>query len=142
LTKLNLRNNKKCFASLPCQTISGIWTGNRSRKIRIRYHLKHPFIESSAHDRYHGRYIMKTKTQYFILPGHVTLDSTFLIRFNGQYSYWGSRSKKWIQDPTLNKQSWIEDYFTPVSEKDAQKIIREGVPLSDYRRKNPKMTIQ
>ena len=85
---------------------------------------------------------MKMKTQYFIIPGHVTLDSTFLIRFNGQYSYWGSRSKKWFQDPTLIKQSWIEDYFTPVSERDAKKIIREGVPLSDYQRKNPKLMIQ
>jgi penicillin-binding protein-related factor A (putative recombinase) len=85
---------------------------------------------------------MKTKTQYFILPGHVTLDSTFLIRFNGQYSYWGSRSKKWIRDPTLIKQSWIEDYCTPVSERDAKKIIREGTPPPEYHRNNPKLTIQ
>jgi|GEM_PF-1629264 hypothetical protein len=84
---------------------------------------------------------MKTKTQYFILPGHVTVDSTFLIKFDGQYSYWGSRSEKWILDPTLIKQSWIEDYFTPISERDAQKIIREGAPPLEYRRKNPKLAI-
>ena len=41
-------NHKKCIASLPCQTLFGIWTGNQSRKILIRYHLKHPFIGSSA----------------------------------------------------------------------------------------------
>jgi hypothetical protein len=94
------------------------------------------------HTKYHVRYIMKTKTQYFILPGHVTLDSTFLIKFDGQYSYWGSRSEKWIRDPTLFKQSWIEDYFTHISERDAQKIIKEGAPQLDYRRKNPKLTIR
>jgi hypothetical protein len=85
---------------------------------------------------------MKTKTQYFIVPGHVTVDSTFLIKFDGQYSYWGSRSEKWILDPTLIKQSWIEEYFTPISKRDAQKIIREGVPPLDYRKRNPKLTIR
>ena len=84
---------------------------------------------------------MKTKTQYFLLPGHFTLDSSFLIKFDGQYSYWGSRSKQWICDPTLLKQYWIDNYFTPLTEREAKKIIKEGAPPPDYRRKNPKLTI-
>jgi hypothetical protein len=84
---------------------------------------------------------MKIKTQYFILPGPFTLDSSFLIKFDGQYSYWGSRSKKWICDPTLLKQNWIDDYFTTITQREAQEIIKEGAPQSDYRRKNPKLMI-
>jgi hypothetical protein len=84
---------------------------------------------------------MKPKTQYFMLPGQFTLDSSFLIKFDGQYSYWGSRSQKWICDPTLFKQSWIENYFKPITEREAQEIIEEGAPLSIYRKeKNPKFT--
>ena len=84
---------------------------------------------------------MKTKSQYFILPGHITLDSSFLIKFDGQYSYWGSRSKKWICDPTLLKQKWIDNYFTLITKREAQEIIKEGAPQLDYRRRNPKLTI-
>ena len=72
---------------------------------------------------------MKAKTQYFISPGGFTLDSMFLIKFDGQYSYWGYRSKKWICDPTLFKQNWINDYFKPINEKDAKKIIEEGAMI-------------
>ena len=84
---------------------------------------------------------MKIIPQYFILPGYFTLDSSFLIKFDGQYSYWGSRSKKWICDPSLIKQSWIEDYFTRITEREAKKIIKEGAPQLNYQRKNPKMTV-
>ena len=85
---------------------------------------------------------MKIKTQYFILPGRFTLESSFLIKFDGHYSYWGSRSKKWICDPTLVKQNWIDEYFTPITQREVKEIIKEGAPPSDYRRKNPKLTIQ
>ncbi len=68
---------------------------------------------------------MKIKTQYFILPGRFGFKSAFLIKFDGQYSYWGNLSGKWIHDPTLVKQNWIEDYFTPITEKEAKKIIKE-----------------
>jgi hypothetical protein len=83
---------------------------------------------------------MKKKTQYFLVPGHFTLDSSFLIRFDGHYSYWGSRSEQWIYDPTLIKQSWIEEYCTPISEREAKKIINEGALPLDYQRKNPRLT--
>ena len=85
---------------------------------------------------------MTTKTQYFIVPGRFTLDSSFLIKFNDHYSYWGSRSKKWIRDPTLVKQYWIEEYFTPITQREAQKIIKEGAPPLEYRHKNPKLTLR
>ena len=68
---------------------------------------------------------MESKTQYFSLPGYFTFDSSFLIKFDGQYSYWSSRSKKWICDPTLLKQSWIHDYFKSITEREAKKITKE-----------------
>jgi len=84
---------------------------------------------------------MKEKTQYFIVPGRFTLESSFVIKYDGKYSYWGSRSKKWICDPTLFKQYWIDDYFKHITESEAQKIIKEEAPPSYYRKeKNPKMT--
>jgi hypothetical protein len=84
---------------------------------------------------------MKIKTQYFIVPGRFTLESSFVIKFDGQYSYWGSRSKKWICDPTLFKQYWIDDYFKHITEREAQKIIEEEAPPSYYQKeKNPKIT--
>jgi hypothetical protein len=83
---------------------------------------------------------MKKKTQYFILPGRFTLASSFVIKFDGQYSYWGSRSKKWIRDPTLFKQYWIDDYFKHITEREAKKIIEEEAPPLNYRKeKNPKL---
>jgi hypothetical protein len=85
---------------------------------------------------------MTTKTQYFLMPGQFTLDSMFLIKFDGRYSYWGSRSGKWICDPTLLKQSWIDEYFTPITAREARKIIEGGASLPDYRKKkNPRITL-
>ena len=84
---------------------------------------------------------MTTNSQYFILPGRYTLESSFLIKFDGQYSYWGSESKKWICDPTLFKQQWVDDNCVLITEMEAHKIIRGGVPPVNYRRVNPKMAI-
>jgi hypothetical protein len=47
------------------------------------------------------------------------------VKFDGRYSYWGNRSKKWICDPTLFKQYWIDDYFQHITEREAKKIIQE-----------------
>ena len=85
--------------------------------------------------------IMTTTRQYFILPGRYTLESSFLIKFDGQYSYWGSESKKWICDPTLFKLQWVDDNCIPITEMEANKIIKGGVPPLNYRRVNPKMAI-
>jgi hypothetical protein len=68
---------------------------------------------------------MKRKTQYFVLPGSSAENSSFLLKFDGRYSYWGNRSKKWICDPTLFKQYWIDDYFQHITEREAKKIIQE-----------------
>jgi hypothetical protein len=84
---------------------------------------------------------MKTKTQYFILPGRYTLQSLFLIKFDGRYSYWGSESKTWICDPTVLKQEWVDDKCRPITEVEADKIIKGGVVPLNYRRINPKMAI-
>jgi hypothetical protein len=51
---------------------------------------------------------MVTKAQYFTLPGSYTLKSSFLIKFDGEYWYWGERSKKWIHDESLFKQHCID----------------------------------
>jgi len=82
---------------------------------------------------------MGPKTQYFMSTGLSAIGSQFVIKFDGQYSYWGNISKQWIHDPTILKQSWIENYFKPISEREAQKIIKEGVSPYYYRRRNPKL---
>jgi hypothetical protein len=84
---------------------------------------------------------MKTTLQYFILPGRYTLGSSFLIKSDGQYSYWGSESKKWICDPTFLKQDWVDDNCIPITEMEAHKIIKGGAPPLIYRRVNPKMAL-
>ena len=68
---------------------------------------------------------METITQYFISPGRFAFNSASLIKFDGQYSYWGTWSKRWIHDPTLSKQYWIEEYLNPITEQEVQKIINE-----------------
>jgi hypothetical protein len=80
---------------------------------------------------------MKTKTQYLMLPGHSNIDSSLLIKFDGQYSYWGSTSHTWISDPALQR---IDDKFKPITESDAKKFIDTGAPLKmEYRRLNYKL---
>ena len=37
---------------------------------------------------------MTTKTQYFLMPGQFTLDSMFLIKFDGQYSVLGEQVRE------------------------------------------------
>jgi len=83
---------------------------------------------------------MKTKTQYFKLPGNFTLNSSFLVKFDGQYSYWGNGSRKWIRDSTLSKQFYNENNFILITEREVKKIIKDGdPPNSEYRRENPKI---
>jgi hypothetical protein len=61
---------------------------------------------------------METKTQYFVIPGPYTMTSSFLIKFDGQYWYWGNRSKQWICDRTLDNSR-----LTQITEREAKKII-------------------
>jgi hypothetical protein len=84
---------------------------------------------------------MTTKTQYFIIPRRSNLESLFLIKFDGQYSYRGSMTKKWIYDPTVLKQDWIDKNCIPITEMEANKIIKGKEPLFNYRRNNPKIGI-
>jgi hypothetical protein len=70
-------------------------------------------------------FIMQTTPRYFISPGRFAFNSASLIKFDGQYSYWGTWSKRWIHDPTLSKQYWIEEYLHPITEQEVQKIINE-----------------
>ena len=80
---------------------------------------------------------MKTKTQYLILQGHSNIDSSLLIKFDGQYSYWGRSFHTWISDPILKQ---IENKFIPITESEAKKYIKTGVPpKSNYRRLNHKL---
>ena len=80
---------------------------------------------------------MKTKTQYLILQGHSNIDSSLLIKFDGQYSYWGSESHTWISDPFLKQ---IEDKFKPITDSEGKKFIKTGIPPKwDYRRLNYKL---
>ena len=67
-----------------------------------------------------------TETQYLILQGHSNIDSSLLIKFDGQYSYWGWTSKKWIHDPAILKRYCIDENFQPVTERDVKYIIKNG----------------
>jgi hypothetical protein len=80
---------------------------------------------------------MTTKTQYLILPARSNTDSSLLIKFDGQYSYWGGTSHTWISDPSLKK---INEKFKPITENDANKFIKTGVPPTpSYRHLNHKL---
>ena len=82
---------------------------------------------------------METKVQYFIIPRRSNVESLFLIKFDGQYSYRSNMTKKWIYDPTVLKQDWIDKNCVPISEMEANKIIKGEAPSLDYQHRNPKM---
>ena len=78
-----------------------------------------------------------TETQYLILQGHSNIDSSLLIKYDGQYSYWGSKSHTWISDPALKQ---IGHKFKPITESEAKVYSKTGVPpRADYRRLNHKL---
>jgi hypothetical protein len=77
---------------------------------------------------------METKTHYFVIPGTYTLTSPLLIKYDGQYWYWGNKSKQWIHDGSFYNGQLIQ-----ITEGEAEKIIKKGAPSPvDYRRVNPK----
>ena len=79
---------------------------------------------------------MTTKTQYFMLQGRSNTDSSLIIKFDGQYSYWGCTSRTWICDPNLKQING----FKPISESDVKKFMKTGAPpKSDYLHVNPKI---
>jgi len=67
---------------------------------------------------------METKTQYKILQGCCTKDPLILIKFDGEYSYWGWTSKKWICDPNILSRYCMDANFQPITERDVEKIIK------------------
>jgi len=80
---------------------------------------------------------MTTQTQYFMLQGRSNTDSSLIIRFDGQYSYWGKKSQTWICDPNLQQ---IRDNLKPITGNDVKKYIKTGAPpRSDYQHVNPKI---
>ena len=80
---------------------------------------------------------MTTQTQYFMLQGRSNTDSSLIIKFDGRYSHWGSKSQTWISDPSLQQ---IADKFKRISESDVKKFIKTGAPpISDYQHVNPKI---
>ena len=145
---------RSCHAPVPRQSLLSILL------LRIGMSIEKQFCEKCNHSWYPVRetkpkvcprcksydwqknikrmwYIMKTETQYLILQGHSNIDSSLLIKFDGQYSYWGSKSHTWISDPSLKQ---IDDKFKRISESEARKYIKTGVPpRSDYRRLNHKL---
>ena len=71
-----------------------------------------------------------------MLQGRSNTDSSLIIKFDGQYSYWGSTSRTWIGDPNLKDTGG----FKPITEREVKKFIKSGVPpKSDYLRVNPKI---
>ena len=70
---------------------------------------------------------METKTQYKVLQGRSLNVPLILVKFDGQYSYWGWMSKKWICDPSVNKRYWLDAHFLPVTESDVKYIIKNGL---------------
>jgi hypothetical protein len=84
---------------------------------------------------------METKTQYKILQGRSTKDPLILVKFDGQYSYWGWLSKKWICDPAVLKRYCMDANFQTITESDAKKIIKNGEPPKLDRRLYYKLNI-
>jgi hypothetical protein len=80
---------------------------------------------------------MTTQTQYFILQGRSNTDSSLIIKYDGRYAYWGSKSQTWISDSSLEQ---IADKFKQITESNVKKFIKTGVPpMSDYIHVNPKI---
>jgi hypothetical protein len=73
-----------------------------------------------------------TQTHYYTLPGKYTLTSSFLIKYDGQYWYWGERSKRWIQDESLIKQQSIDGRLKRITKYEADKILAGIEPLHPY----------
>jgi hypothetical protein len=73
-----------------------------------------------------------TQTHYYTLPGKYTLTSSFLINYDGQYWYWGERSKRWIQDESLIKQQSIDGRLKRITKYEADKILAGIEPLHPY----------
>lgn len=80
---------------------------------------------------------MTTKIQYFMLQGRSNTDASLIIKFDGRYSYWGSKSHTWICDGALQR---IDDKFIRITRRDVKKFIETGAPSkSDYLHVNPKI---
>jgi hypothetical protein len=80
-------------------------------------------------------YSMETKTRYFVIPGPYSMQSSLLIKFDGQFWYWGENSKQWIHERSLYDRKLIQ-----ITEREAEQIIKKGAPIQvDYRRINPKL---
>jgi len=76
---------------------------------------------------------MDTKTRYFVIPGPHTMTSSLLIKFDGDFWYWGESSHQWIHERSLYDRKLIQ-----ITEKEAEKIIKGATIRVDYRRANPK----
>ncbi len=67
---------------------------------------------------------MEIKTQYKVLQGRSTKDPLILVKFDGQHSYWGWMSKKWIYDPAVIKRYYLDTNFQLITESDVKYIIK------------------
>ena len=79
---------------------------------------------------------MDTKTRYFVIPGPYTMTSSLLVKFDGQFWYWGESSRQWIHERSLYDRKLIQ-----ISEREAEKIIKKEASAHDYRRTNYKPDI-
>jgi hypothetical protein len=70
---------------------------------------------------------MDIKTQYKVLQGRSTKDPLILVKFDGQHSYWGWMSKKWIYDPAVIKRYYLDTNFQLITESDVKYIIKNGL---------------
>ena len=78
---------------------------------------------------------METKTRYFVIPGPYGMRSSLLIKFDGQFWYWGENSKQWIHERSLYDRKLIQ-----ITEREAEQTIKKGALIQvDYRRINPKL---
>jgi hypothetical protein len=62
------------------------------------------------------------------------MTSSLLIKFDGQFWYWGESSRQWIHERSLYDRKLIQ-----ISEREAEKIIKKGAAVRDYRRTNYKL---
>ncbi len=71
-----------------------------------------------------------------MLQGRSNTDSSLIIKFDGQYWYWGVHPVYGLVDPNLKH----IDGFKPITELEVKKFIKAGItPKSEYLRVNPKI---
>jgi len=71
--------------------------------------------------------VMDRSTKYFIQDPFIS-DSEMgglIVKFDGDFWYWGEFVKEWTRDITLWKSNFCNGELAPITEEEAMKLIKE-----------------